>query len=431
VGGYLIQVTPPAAYMPGVSKIVPPLSDANTVSFSVPNCPGSASDAVPATSTYCEAQPSERAPGVAVPAGSAGTNHYLSLTLNNSGMPGTSQIYNNHIAIDPRLNNAVTITKVAALQNVPRGQLVPYTITVTNTMPVTLTRLSVIDTFPAGFKYVSGSGRLDGQAIEPIVMGNQLTWANLQLATNTKRVIQLMLIVGSGVSEGQYVNRAQVFAPQLDTTASNEATAAVRVVADPTLDCSDVIGKVFDDVNMNGYQDEGEPGLPGVRLVTARGLIVTTDAYGRFHLTCAVVPDPDRGSNFIIKLDDRSLPTGYRVTTENPRVQRATRGKMIKFNFGAAIHRVVKLDVADGVFEPGTVEMRIQWKQRMKLLLEELKKATSLLRLSYLAEIESESLVKQRLEALKREIAVTWKREGAPYDLTVETEVFWRTGAPR
>ncbi len=431
VGQYLIQVTPPAAYMPGVAKVIPPVSDANTVSFSVPGCPGSASDAVLNTSSYCEAQASERPPGLAVAAGSAGTNHYLNLTLNNSGMPGTSQIYNNHIAIDPRLGNAVTITKVTALQNVPRGQLVPYTITVTNTIAAPLTRLSVIDTFPAGFKYVPGTGRVDGQAIEPTVAGNRLTWANLQLLTNTKRTIQLMLIVGSGVSEGQYVNRAQVFAPQLDTAASPEATATVRVVPDPTLDCSDVIGKVFDDANMNGYQDEGESGLSGVRLVTADGLIVTTDPHGRFHLTCAVVPDPDRGSNFILKLDDRSLPTGYRVTTENPHVQRATRGKMIKFNFGAAIHRVVKLDLADGVFEPGTTEMRIQWKQRMKLLHGELKKATSVLRLAYMAENESESLVKQRLVAIKREIETAWKREGAGYDLAVETEVFWRTGAPR
>jgi uncharacterized repeat protein (TIGR01451 family) len=386
---------------------------------------------VATTSTTCESQPSEFAPGVAVPADSAATAYYLNLIFGNGGMPGTSQIYNNHIAIDPRLGNAVTITKVAALQNATRGQLVPYTITVTNTLPVTLTRLSVVDTFPAGFKYVPGSGRIDGQSIEPTAVGNQLTWSDLRLVSQAKRVIQLMLVVGSGVSEGKYVNRAQVFAPQLETVASGVATATVRVVADPTLDCSDVIGKVFDDVNTNGTQDDGEPGLPGVRLVTARGLIVTTDAHGRFHLTCAVVPDPDRGSNFIVKLDDRSLPTGYRVTTENPRVERATRGKMIKFNFGAAIHRVVTLDVADGVFEPGTVQMRIQWKQRMKLLHGELKKATSVLRLSYLAEIESESLVKQRLEALKREIATTWKREGGHYDLTVETEVFWRTGAPR
>jgi large repetitive protein len=431
VGQYLIQVTPPGTYTPGVSKVIPPLSDANTVSFSVPSCPNSASDAILNTSNYCEAQASERPPVIAVPAGTVGTNHYLNLTLNSSGMPATSQIYNNHIAIDPRLGNAVTITKVTALQNVPRGQLVPYTITVTNTLAAPLTRLSVIDTFPAGFKYVPGTGRVDGQAIEPTVVGNRLTWANLVLTTNTKRTIQLMLIVGSGVSEGLYVNRAQVFSTQLDTAASPEATATVRVVPDPTLDCSDVIGKAFDDVNMNGHQDEGEPGLPGVRVVTANGLIVTTDAHGRFHLTCAVVPDPDRGSNFILKLDDRSLPTGYRVTTENPLVQRATRGKMIKFNFGAAIHRVVKLDLADGVFEPDTTEMRIQWQQRLKLLHGELQKAPSVLRLSYMAENESESLVKQRLAVIKRQIETSWKQEGAGYDLAVETEVFWRTGAPR
>lgn len=430
-GEYLIRATVPAAYMPGVSRVIPPLSDAATAAFPVASCPGTSADAVPATATYCEPQPSEFAPGVAVPAMSAGTNHYLKLSFTNGAMPGTSQIYNNHIAVDPRLGNAVTISKVTALQNVTRGQLVPYTITVSNTLPVTLSPLSVVDSFPAGFKYVPGTGRLDGQPVEPTVVGNQLIWSNLQLGINVKRVIQLMLIVGSGVSEGPYVNRAQVLAPQVGTAASGEATATVRVVADPTFDCSDAIGKVYDDANANGYQDEGERGLAGVRLVTARGLIVTTDAHGRFHLTCAVVPDPDRGSNFIVKLDDRSLPTGYRVTTENPRVERATRGKMVKFNFGAAIHRVVKLDVADGVFEPGTVQMRIQWKQRMALLQKELKKATSVLRLSYLAETESETLVKQRLESLKREIATTWKREAGPYDLTVETDVFWRTGAPR
>ncbi len=431
-GAYFIRATPPAvAFMPGESRVIPPLANAATASFSVPSCPGTAADAVPATSTHCEAQASELAPPPSVPPASAGTSHYLNLTLNGSSMPGTSQIFNNHIAIDPLLSNAVAISKVAALRDVTRGQLVPYTITLTNRLAVPLAALSVIDTFPAGFKYVPGSGRLDGQPVEPTVAGNRLTWADVRLWTNTQRTIQLMLIVGSGVSEGMYVNRAQVFATQLASAASAEATAAVRVVADPTFDCSDVIGKVFDDVNQNGYQDPGEPGLPGVRLVTARGLVVTTDPHGRFHLTCAAIPDPDRGSNFILKLDDRSLPTGYRVTTENPRVERVTRGKMVKFNFAAAIHRVVKLDLADGVYEPGTTEMRVQWKQRMVLLLKELKKARSVLRLSYLAEVESQGLVKQRLDAAKSEVEAAWKHEGGKYDLAIETEVFWRTGGPR
>jgi len=427
---YYIHTTSPLAFMPGQSLIIPPLTDVTTATFSVPTCPTTVSDAIPATSAYCEAQPSEFAPGVAIAANTHGTNYYLKLALSNAFIPGQSQIFNNHIAIDPRLDNAVTITKVSPLQNVTKGQLVPYTITVNNTLAVTLNSMSVVDTFPPGFKYVVGSGRMDGLPVEPVATTRTLTWSNLQLATNTKRVFQLMLIVGSGVKEGKYVNRAQVFNTITGGAGSPEAAATVRVIPDPTLDCSDVIGKVFDDANLNGYQDDGEKGLPGVRVVTARGLIVTTDKYGRFHLTCAVVPDHDRGSNFILKIDDRSLPSGYRITTENPRVQRATRGKMLKFNFGAAIHKIVTLDMADGVFEPGSTDMRMQWKQRIDLLLAELKKAPSVLRLSYLAEAEEEGLVNARIKLVKSEITKLWKKKKENYDLTIETEVFWRTGSP-
>jgi hypothetical protein len=204
----------------------------------------------------------------------------------------------------------------------------------------------------------------------------------------------------------------------------------VRVVPDPDFDCTDVIGKVFDDGDLDGRQDQGEKGLPGVRMVTARGLIASTDKNGRFHITCAVVPDEDRGSNFILKLDERSLPTGYRLTTENPRVQRATRGKMLRFNFGATIHRVVRIDIANGAFEPETTEIRMQWTQRIDQLLEELRKGPSVLRLSYLVDVEPESMAKQRLEALKKEIIQRWKQAGGGYRLDIETEIFWRRGAP-
>jgi hypothetical protein len=191
-----------------------------------------------------------------------------------------------------------------------------------------------------------------------------------------------------------------------------------------------VSGKGFDDGNLNGQQDASEQGLSGVRLVTARGLIATSDEHGRFHITCAAVPDEDRGSNFILKVDDRSLPTGYRLTTENPRVQRATRGKMLRFNFGATIHRVVRIDIADGVFEPDSTELRPQWLPKIDQLLEELRKKPSILRLSYLGDVEGKGLVEDRLEALKKEITRHWKQSDGGYQLVIETEIFWRRGAP-
>jgi hypothetical protein len=267
------------------------------------------------------------------------------------------------------------------------------------------------------------------------VSGRELVWDNLDLQVNQIITIQLLLVVGSGVSEGEYVNRALVLNTVTDGAVSGEATATVRVIPDPDFDCTDVIGKVYDDGNLNGAQDPGEKGLYGVRLVTARGLTASTDEYGRFHITCAAVPDEDRGSNFILKLDDRSLPSGYRLTTENPRVKRVTRGKMERFNFGATIHRVVRMDTADGAFEPGTSEIRLQYSSRITQLLEELKEAPSLLRLTYLGDVEPESLVRERLMALKRNIMGRWeqwegKQPGAAYDLTIETEIFWRRGDP-
>ena len=430
-GGYLIGVTPPATgYMSMPSRIIPPASGDNTAPFSVPACPGSADDAVPATTEYCEVVASAAVPPTSVPPGTAGTTYYLHLLLSNGTMPGQSQVFNNPIPIDPELNGAVAITKTASLTNVSRGALVPYTITVTNVFGAPLTGIRILDRFPAGFKYVAGSARLDGNPAEPPVNGLQLVWDGLELQFNQRRTIRFLLVVGSGVSEGEYVNRALALNTTTGGAVSGEATATVRVVPDPDFDCTDVIGKVFDDGNLNGWQDQGEKGLPGIRMVTARGLIAATDKNGRFHITCAVVPEEDRGSNFILKLDERSLPTGYRLTTENPRVQRATRGKMLRVNFGATIHRVVRMDIADGAFEPDTTDIRMQWTQRIDQLLEELGKGPSVLRLSYLVDVEPESIVKKRLEALKKEIIQKWKQSGGGYRLDIETEIFRRRGAP-
>jgi uncharacterized repeat protein (TIGR01451 family) len=385
---------------------------------------------VPATADCCEVTASPVIPPVAVPPRTTGTTYYLHLLLSNGTVPGQSQIFNNPIPIDPEMDEAVAITKTSSQINVTRASLVPYTITVTNVFGVPLYDISIVDRFPAGFKYVADSARLNGAPTEPQVNGRELAWDGLTLQVAERITIQMLLVVGSGVSEGEYVNRAWVFNSAIDTRISGEATATVRVIPDPDFDCTDVIGKVFDDRNLNGRQDVDENGLAGVRVVTVRGLIATTDPHGRFHITCAAVPDEDRGSNFILKLDERSLPSGYRMTTENPRVQRATRGKMIRFNFGATIHSVVRIDIADGVFEPDSGKLRLQWEPKINQLMEQLQKRPCVLRLTYLADIERKGLVNKRLKALKKMIAKQWKSVDGGYPLAIETEVFWRRGAP-
>jgi len=428
---YLIQVTAPdTSFVPGVSLIIPPSSDQTTLPFDVPSCPGTANDAVLGILQTCEAQASEFAPPSSVPAQSAATAYHLFLRLDATQTPGTSQLFNNHVPLDPRLDGAVAITKTTPMLNVTRGQLVPYIITVSNSFGVDLQDVNIIDRFPAGFRYIEGSARFDDQPLEPTIVGRELIWSNFTLAVDGRHTIKLLLAAGAGITEGEFVNRAQATNSLLGSAISEEASATVRIIPDPTFDCTDVTGKVFNDVNRNGYQDNDEEGLSGVRLVTAKGLVASTDAHGRYHITCAVVPNESRGSNFVLKLDDRTLPSGFRSSTRPVQVQRATRGKALRINFGASIHRVVGLDIADAVFEPNATTMRQQWVPRVGMLLEELQKAPAILRLSYVADVEPEALVEQRLKSLKSEISDAWEELNCCYELVIEPEIHWRLGGP-
>ncbi|REM95968.1 hypothetical protein DSI35_27890, partial [Mycobacterium tuberculosis] len=102
---------------------------------------------------------------------------------------------------------------------------------------------------------------------------------------------------------------------------------------DPLLDESLIVGSVFDDRNGNGIQDDGERGIPGVRIAAVEGLLMETDAFGRYHLV-GIPGGEARGRNFILKVDPSTLPAGARFTTPNPLVRRITPGLPVRFDFG-------------------------------------------------------------------------------------------------
>jgi uncharacterized repeat protein (TIGR01451 family) len=352
------------------------------------------------------------------------------MRLDGSRRPGTSQLFNNHIPLDPQPEGSLSISKTTPLRDVTRGQLVPYTITVNNRGGLPVTDVTVVDRFPAGFTYIAGSALLDGVPTEPSIVDRTLSWNGLVVTETQVRTVRLLLAVGAGNTEGEYVNSAQAMVGGTGLALTGEVTATVRITPDPTFDCTDVTGKVFNDANRNGRQDNGEEGLTGVRVVTPRGLQATTDRFGRYHITCAVTPNENRGSNFVLKLDDRTLPSGFRMSTAPLQIKRATRGKALPINFGASLHRVVSIDLSDAAFEPGKTDVRAQWQPRLKLLLDELRKAPAILRLSYVADTEKEGLVDRRMQAIKSQLTKAWGAPKSSYALTIEPEVFWRRGAP-
>ncbi len=432
-GIYTLSITAyPAGYIPSQSALIPACQNTLTVNTTTigPD---------PAL-----VQPLNTAPALGVtahdpatcPANTTGfpinnTQYYLRFALTTATAPYSVNIVNNHIPLDPVLADALAITKTTPKKDVVRGELVPYTITASNTLSVSLTNIALQDYVPAGFKYVAGSATINGVKTEPVVQGRKLTWSHQTFAPmgdaahGDIKTIQLMLIVGAGVSDGDYINQAWAENTLANSRVSSIASAAVRVVPDPLFDCTDLIGKVFDDKNINGYQDEGEPGLAGVRVVTPRGVLLTTDNQGRFHLACAAVPNELHGSNFILKLDERTLPSGYRLTTENPRVVRMTRGKLVKLNFGAALHRVIRVDLDTRTFEEDKNTLTASAQQQFTSLLAILKQQPSILRVRYhLNKYEDTVLAQARLALFVKQITARWQACDCHfYTLNIEQEM--------
>lgn len=259
--------------------------------------------------------------------------YYLTFRLE----AGDPDIIFNHIPLDPFLTRTpLIVTKTSFKRSANVGDVVPYEITVRNTENVQRSGVNVVDILPAGMKYVLGTGVVAGAATEPTVNDRTVLWSGQVIPANGSVSYNLTLVIGAGVTGGEKVNTGLAQNGADGSAISNRGTAVVSIVPSAVFDCSELLGKVFEDANRNGYQDENEPGVPGVRLATVNGQLITTDEFGRYHIACAAVPDARIGSNFVLKVDTRTLPLGWDTTTDNPRSIRLTRGKFGELNFGVA-----------------------------------------------------------------------------------------------
>ncbi|MCP5178450.1 MAG: DUF11 domain-containing protein [Pseudomonadales bacterium] len=437
--------------------------------------------------------------------------YFVSFTL----AAGDPNVIWNHIPLDAVATAAsgVRLDKRSHQSSTTVGGLVAYTLTITNNTPLTLPGVSIVDTPPAGFAYVDGSATTtDGGALA--VAGTRpVTFSGFDLAPGQSREIRYLTRVNAGVVHGEYINTAIPFVGPAPVGAP--AQARVTVTADPDFEETTIIGKVFNDVDGDGWQDvatasdvvlrvwtegggfsgvvathgDGSPvalpgsltsgiplgdlpgrygvndltgrnqvvvsgrlpegarvtraelvsrdgghvvvdgegtrsqperrvkagtngqklrlrlesrrttdgrdmritaindgvdetGVPGVRLATVEGLLVETDAFGRFHLAGIDSGFMERGRNFILKVDPSTLPSGSEFTTENPRVRRLSQGLMNQFDFGVRIPgiehgaRRVNVKIAEMFFKPDSAEVLPGYRDMLRVLAEELKKGT-------------------------------------------------------
>lgn len=335
-----------------------------------------------------------------------------------------SSVNGNAPTVTPVTVTIPVLTKVADKPEVKRGEVVTYTITASNLVP---TQFELVDVMPPGFHYVAGSATINGVAATAHVSGRYVKFDPVTPPARPnplagKLILKLKLTASTTLSTGKFVNNAQLITT-IDGELQATAQATVTIIEDATFDCSDIIGRVFDDLNADGYMNDGEPGLPGVRVVTLNGLLITTDAEGRYHVPCGAIPDAAIGSNFLMKLDVRTLPTGYKLTTENPRDVRVTRGKVVKLNFGATINHEVRIDITGKAFVGSTLDLTENWIGGVDKVLEVLSKKHATLKIIYNLKGEDPELARARAAAIAETISAAWQADQDKYELVITTSV--------
>ena len=294
-GVYVLRVTQPSGYLPPDSTIIPPTAGPHT----------------PAVATGVEAIQPQAEP----PTGSMVTIYYTSFNLALGGVG----VVNNHIPLDPILNNAFIVTKTGNKTMAEIGDVVTYTVQARLTQGVTVTQIQLIDNLPAGFRYIPGTSVYStgtgaaikmGAGSEPSNVGPQLTFNVGPFPASTLITVVYKVRVGVGAMQGDGINRVQGRSGPL---VSNTAQFKVKVTGGVFTNDACVAGKVFVDCNNNHIQDAEELGIPGVRMYMEDGTYFISDVEGKYSY-CGISP-----KTHVLKVDSLTMPRGSRLTTTSNR----------------------------------------------------------------------------------------------------------------
>jgi uncharacterized repeat protein (TIGR01451 family) len=192
-----------------------------------------------------------------------GTSELLNLI--NGGDIDPSCTTDCSVLIPIEIPGQLSIVKTSSVREARIGDLVRYTLTVTNIGTRNVANARITDTPPQGFTYVAGSMAVvdDDGAFNLGASQYPLQIGGIDLAVGRQGTISYILRVGAGVPHGTHTNSAQAFG-STGRPISNVATAQVGVVGDPLLDESLITGTVFNDRDGDGWQAPAS--LSGVRV---------------------------------------------------------------------------------------------------------------------------------------------------------------------
>jgi uncharacterized repeat protein (TIGR01451 family) len=204
------------------------------------------------------------------------------------------------------------VLKSAGKDQVSIGDFLSYRLTVEHTGTggdIANTRL--LDTLPRGFRYQSGSARLDGVATSaPSISGDgrTLDFGLGTLASGNQVSLAYVVEVAAGARLGTAVNKARATGDGGQT--SNVATAKVTVREDLLRSKATLLGRV----SSRSAKSAEVQGVANVRIYMEDGTWTVTDKDGLYHFEGI-----DPGTH-VVQLDTSSLPEQYvAVATPNTR----------------------------------------------------------------------------------------------------------------
>jgi uncharacterized repeat protein (TIGR01451 family) len=239
----------------------------------------------------------------------------------------------------------IQISKTGDRVSAQPGDTVIYRLSVRNLSPIALNNLQVIDQLPLGFNYRPDSLRAE-------LAGNQVTLnASRSGSTLTLTAPGLTLLAGQTLNiayaatltpdalRGSGINIASVQGQQTQTpfriVRDGPAKFRVRPQAGMFFDSGTIIGRVFEDLNADGEQQVGEPGIPRAVIFLEDGNRITTDANGLFSVA-NVLPGYHTGVLDLSSIPGYTFAENQRFKERNSqsRLVQLAPGGMVRMNFG-------------------------------------------------------------------------------------------------
>ncbi len=233
----------------------------------------------------------------------------------------------------------IQITKTGDRATASPGDTVIYRLAIRNLASAPVKNLDVIDNFPVGFKFVTGSERAEFKGTPVAVTATPiadnglkftLSTLNLPAGTTNRQETQIVNIAYAATLtpdaiRGTGRNIASVQGIRTDngqTVKDGPSSHLLRLTPGLLSDCGTIIGRVFEDKNFDGEQQNNEPGIPNAVVILDDGNRITTDANGLFSVA-NVQPGYRTGV-----LDLSSLP-GYTIAPNRKFKERNSQSRLV------------------------------------------------------------------------------------------------------